>query len=68
MADIVIYCINWAYRIPGKMDEAVRQELADKYLVLLNKLVFRGKVEADGGEHAVHGVVYVPEPFTGQGA
>ena len=69
VADIVIYCINWAYRIPGRgMDKPVRQELADRYLEWLNKLVFRGKVEADDGEHAVHGVVYVPEPFTGQSA
>jgi Protein of unknown function (DUF3800) len=69
VADIVIYCVNWAYRIPGReMDEPVRQELADTYLDLLNRLVYRGKVETDGEEHAVHGVVFVPEPFTGQSA
>ncbi len=62
-ADLCIYCVNWAFRLPKLgMDEAVREELRDEFLDWLLELQFNGNGSRDGKDFETRGVCFVPNP------
>jgi len=64
VADIVIYAINWGYRIPGRgMDSAVREEVADEFSGLIGNLQYKGRRELDGSPFSSFGIFYVPDLY-----
>jgi len=67
-ADILIYCINWGFRIPRYgMDSPVRQEIADRYGSWLSRLQFHGDGYRDGSTYESFGITYVSDPHTSRG-
>lgn len=64
-ADVCIYCLNHAYRLPG-MDGVVRTEIREQFLSYLQDLEFHGDGERDGQVFRTHGVVFVPDPYAGK--
>ncbi|MBI2431272.1 MAG: DUF3800 domain-containing protein [Candidatus Hydrogenedentes bacterium] len=43
-ADLCIYCVNWAFRLPSQgMNAAVREEIRDEFLDWLRRLQFHGE-------------------------
>lgn len=67
VADVIIYAINWGFRVPTiGMDAPVRQEVADEFGPLLRNLQYHGTVHNEGAAWPTHGIVLVREPFTGQ--
>lgn len=66
-ADLCIYCINWAYRLPTQgMDMPVREEIRAEFGEWLRRLQFRGRGERDGKTFDTWGICFVPNP-TGAG-
>lgn len=63
VADLCIYCLNWAYRFNVRMTEAVRSEISD-FVGLLEPLIWQAEVESTGKRFRTHSVVYVPDPYT----
>lgn len=67
VADLCIYCINWAFRLPGMgMDADMRGEIKELFGSYLNDLQFKGQVVRDGQSYDTYGIVYVPDPYTGR--
>jgi Protein of unknown function (DUF3800) len=65
-ADLCIYAINWAYRMPAVgMDAPVRREIADEFGRWIGKLKFKGTGYRDGVVYDSHGICYVTEPYRG---
>jgi len=63
VADLCIYCVNWAFRLPTHgMTESVREEVKEEFLEWLRSLQFRGDGEKDGRVFEVWGICYVPNP------
>ncbi|MBY0513746.1 MAG: DUF3800 domain-containing protein [Gemmataceae bacterium] len=63
VADLCIYCVNWAFRLPTHgMTEPVRDEIKDEFFVWLRSLQFHGDGYKDGRVFAVWGICYVPNP------
>ncbi len=66
-ADLVIYCVNWGFRLPSHgMDAPQRDEVATEFGPWLNQLQFTGQAYRDGQTFHSYGVVYVPDPYTGR--
>jgi len=66
VADLCIYCINWAFRGEPGMVAPVRQEIADAFGEYFRKIQWQGDVET-GGEHGRDsGIIYEPEPYSGK--
>jgi hypothetical protein len=63
VADIVIYSINWGFRVPGIWTAATRPEIADNFGSQLNALQYRCQTTYDGKEYTVFGINLVREPF-----
>ncbi|MFG0298250.1 MAG: DUF3800 domain-containing protein [Phycisphaerales bacterium JB047] len=64
VADLCIYCLNNAYRVPGiALDGVVRDELVP-YVAKLRPHIDRRQVEVNGQTHHLHSVIYVPDPYT----
>lgn len=64
-ADLVIYCLNWGFRLPQQgMDAPVRQELADRFASWIGQLQWRGQGYDNGRVFDQFGVVFVPDPYT----
>ncbi len=65
-ADLAIYCVNWAFRLPSRgMDAPARIEIADEFGPWLNQLQFRGETDTrDGAVFLEFGIVFVPDPYT----
>ena len=62
-ADLVIYCVNWGFRLPMRgMDEPVREEISERFGPWINTLQFRGEAVRDGASFRSFGVFFVPEP------
>ena len=62
-ADICIYCINWAFRLPAHgMTEPVREEIRAEFLDWLRGLQFSGQGYREGNVFDVWGICYVPNP------
>lgn len=63
-ADVCIYCINHAFRLPGQgMDAPIRTEIQFRYGSYLKDLEFHGDGYRDGSVFRVHGIAYVPNPY-----
>ncbi len=62
LADLCIYCLNWAWRMGG-MTAPTRQEL-EPFVALLQTAVWRGDGYRDGRVFKTQGTVYVPDPYT----
>lgn len=64
-ANLVIYCVNWAFRLPPRgVNAPVRPEIAERFGAWLNALQFRGQGYRDGEVCETYGVVFVPDPYT----
>ena len=62
VADFCVYCLNWGYRMP-RMEEPVRDEVRD-FCNLLEKLIWKSRIQDRGNEFNTQSVVYVPDPHT----
>jgi uncharacterized protein DUF3800 len=63
-ADLAIYCVNWAFRLPSVgMTAPTRAEIATEFGPWLNELQYRGRVFKDGRTFDSYGIVYVPNPY-----
>lgn len=64
-ADVVIYALNWGFRIPSRgMDEEVREEIAEEFGWRLADLQFQTVRNSKGGKSFTSfGIFYVPDPF-----
>ena len=63
VADVVIYCINWAYR-HGSMDAAeTREEIRERYDAKIHNLVWHGDGYSKGKTFQSFGIVCVPDLF-----
>lgn len=61
MADLCIYCVNWAFRLPDQgMSEPVREEIRTEFGGWLHSLQFVGDGERDGTIFPTWGICYVP--------
>jgi hypothetical protein len=62
-ADVCIYCVNWAFRLPHQgMNEPVREEIRLEFLEWLRRLQFYGQGYRDGNVFETWGICYVPNP------
>jgi len=61
-ADLCIYCINWAFRLPIGMDQPVRQEIQDEFLGWLRQLQFHGHGHRDGNVFETWGICFLANP------
>jgi hypothetical protein len=63
-ADLAIYSINHAFRIPGRgMNAPVREEIVAEFLPWLKRLQYRGTVAGEAGEFQTFGIAYVADPY-----
>jgi len=63
-ADLCIYCINWAYRIPKQgMRATERLDVKDIAGKWIDKLQYHGEAYKDGSTFKMHGIVFVPDPY-----
>jgi hypothetical protein len=63
-ADLCIYAVNWAYRIPAAgMDAPVRHDIADEFGQWIRELRFKGTGYRDGKVYDSYGICYVPDPY-----
>lgn len=64
-ADVLIYCINWGFRLPSRgMEAPTRAEIADEFGPWLNQLQFRGESYRDGTVYPEYGILFVPDPYS----
>ena len=62
-ADLCIYCVNWAFRLPTQgMDEHVREEIRLEFIDWLFNLQYHGHGQKNGRSFEVWGICYVPNP------
>jgi hypothetical protein len=62
-ADLAIYCVNHAFRIPSQgMDEPVREDIRSEFLDWLLQLQFHGEGYRDGAVFETWGICFVPNP------
>ncbi len=63
-ADLVIYCVNWGFRLPARgMDAEVRPEIAENYGRWIAQLQFRGEGYRDGVVYDSYGITFVGDPY-----
>lgn len=63
-ADLIIYCINWGYRLPAwDYHGQVRDEIGRRYGEQLSNLQFSGDGYRDGNVFRTWGIFYVPDPY-----
>ena len=63
-ADLVIYCVNWGFRLPSlKFDNLARSEIGDEFGPWINQLQYRGQGRREGRVFDSYGIVYVPDPY-----
>ena len=64
VADLCIYCLNCAYRVPGiGLDAACRQEI-QPYTEKIQNRIWQGNIRKNERRHHLFSVVYVPDPYT----
>ncbi len=62
-ADLCIYCINWAFRLPTQgMNELAREEIQIEFLDWILSLQFHGDGYRQGRVFESWGICYVPNP------
>lgn len=63
VADVCIYCLNNAYRVPGiGLAQPTRKEL-EPYAGVLRSRIWECDIEIDGHSRHFFSVVYVPDPY-----
>lgn len=63
-ADVCIYCLNWAYRIPSLgMDAPVRKEIIE-FVPWLRRLKWELEVNEGNRQYRMHSVEFVPDPYS----
>jgi len=63
-ADVCIYCVNHAFRIPSwGMDAPVRADVQARFGLYLHDLQFKGERYKDGQVFRVYGITYVANPY-----
>lgn len=63
-ADIVIYCLNWGFRIPERgIGGNVRQEVVDVSAAALRRLQYRAVRHEDGSQFESFSIFCVPELY-----
>lgn len=63
IADLCIYCVNWAFRLPTQgMTEPVREEIRREFADWLHRLQFQGDGYKDGHVFKAWGICFVPNP------
>jgi hypothetical protein len=63
-ADVCIYCVNHAFRIPKwGMDAPVRAEVLARFGLYLHDLQFKGEGYKDGQVFHLYGITYVANPY-----
>jgi hypothetical protein len=65
-ADVLIYCINWGFRFPGAGIQPARPEIHAEFDSLLFQMQYHGQIYREGEVFSIHGISYVPEPYTGR--
>lgn len=63
-ADVCIYCINWGFRLSGRMEGDTREEIRSEFGPLLSDLQLRGEIYREGDVFPVYGIVPVSDPYT----
>lgn len=62
-ADVCIYCVNWAFRLPKQgMNEPIREDIHREFFDWLRALQFHGDGYRDGNVFETWGICYVPNP------
>jgi len=62
-ADVCIYCVNWAFRLPSHgMNEPIRDEIRVEFFDWIHDLQFHGDGYREGSVFEVWGICYVPNP------
>lgn len=62
-ADVCIYCVNWAFRLPTHgMNEPVREEIRSEFSDWLRTLQFHGEGRKHGKVFEMWGICYVQNP------
>lgn len=65
-ADMVVYCVNWGFRIPAiGMTAPTRPEIAERFGPWLNQLQYVGQGYRDGRVFESFGICCVPDPYEG---
>ena len=63
-ADLCIYCVNWAYRLPTQgMVATERLDVKNLAGEWIAKIQYHGEGYRDGQVFKTHGIVYVPDPY-----
>jgi hypothetical protein len=65
-ADVLIYCINWGFKFPGVGNNPGRPEIYNEFDSMLFAMQYHGDGYRDGESFHTHGIVYVPDPYTGR--
>jgi len=62
-ADLCIYCINWAFRLPTQgMNQPTRKEIEVEFLDWIRALQFHGEGYKEGHVFEIWGICYVKNP------
>ncbi len=65
VADVVIYALNWGFRVQERgMNAPVREEIARDFERLIHRLEWRGKGKRQGRTYNSQGIAYVPDLYT----
>ena len=62
VADLCIYCLNWGWRLRGRMTEPTRPEI-EPFGWLLHQMQWRGDGYRNGAVFHTHGFCYIPDPY-----
>jgi hypothetical protein len=63
-ADVIIYCINWGFRVPLRDFNAPNSpEISEPYAALIGRLQWRGSIGTPTGSAYSYGIVFVPDPY-----
>ena len=66
VADLCIYCLNWAYRVPSiGLDSPTRTEL-EPFARVLRDRVWDQSIQKDGNDLHIYSVIHVPDPYEGR--
>ena len=65
-ADLVIYCVNWGFRLPARgMNAPQRRDIAENFKARIRRLQYEGTGvdPRTGGAFRTYGIVHVPDPY-----
>lgn len=70
VADVVIYCINWGYRLPSRgMDKPTRPDIETRYAADIRQLLWHGRRQtSDGALFETYSIQFVPNLYSAESA